>query len=141
MMFTSTDDMSTPVTRGELREELQHLEQKLDQKLALMATKVELEILGGALLARIETWEQRLLARIEAGEQRLLERMDGFEQRLLTELARHTGAIYEAMSAQISVMDDKYADLPARVSQLEVTVFRPRRSSRRVARSRPRSKE
>ena len=47
------------------------------------------------------------------------------EQRLLTELARHTRAIQESMSTQISVVDDKYDDLPARVSQLEATVFPP----------------
>src|SRR5512134_1479919 len=71
VMATSTDDMSTPVTRGELREELQQLEQKLEQKLAHLATKTELEMWGGALLARIELGEQRLF----------------------TELARHTRAI------------------------------------------------
>jgi chromosome segregation ATPase len=122
VMATSTDDMSTPVTRGELREELQHLEQKLEekleQKLALVATKAELEIWGGALLARIESGDQRL-ARIE----RVLERIDGSEQRMLAELARHTRASYEDASTQISAIDDKYADLPARVSQLEVSVF------------------
>ena len=67
--------------------------------------------------------DQRLLARIESGEQRLLERIECTEQRLLVELARHTRAIQEAMSTQISVIDDKYDDLPARVSQLEATVF------------------
>ena len=41
---------------------------------------------------------------------------------MLTELARHAKAIQEAMSAQISVIDEKYADLPARVSKLEATV-------------------
>jgi hypothetical protein len=130
VMSTSTNDMSTPVIRGELREELHHLEQKL----ALLATKVELEFWGGALLARIESGDQRLLARIESGEQRLLariervlERIDGSEQRMLTELARHTRASYEDASTQISAIDDKDADLPARVSQLEVSVFRPNR--------------
>jgi hypothetical protein len=41
-------DMSTPVTRGELREETERLEirieQKFDHKLAHMATKTDLEI-------------------------------------------------------------------------------------------------
>ena len=58
-------DMSTPVTRGELRKELAHL-----------ATKAELEIWGGALLAR-------LMARIESGEQRVMAYIDGSEQRVL----------------------------------------------------------
>jgi len=49
-------------------------------------------------------------------------RIESGEQRMLTELARHAKAIQEAMSAQISVIDEKYADLPARVSKLEATV-------------------
>jgi DNA anti-recombination protein RmuC len=110
-------DMSTPVTRGELREEiaqlearldqkLDHLETRLDQKLdhletrlkQTFATKADLEIWGGALL-----------------------------ERLSTELARHTGASQEAMSTQISIVDEQYADLPARVTRLEATVFPPNR--------------
>lgn len=124
-------DMSTPVTRGELREEL-------EQRLAHLATKAELEIWGGALLARIqsgeqglmariESGEQRLMARIESGEQRLIERIDASEQRMLAELARFTRATYEDMSTQISVIDEKYADLPPRVNRLETKVFAPKR--------------
>jgi DNA anti-recombination protein RmuC len=190
-MLDSTD-MSTPVTRGELRD-------VLAQVLAPLATKVELEMWGGALLARIESGErllkqlaeridashQRLIERIvsteqqlieridgteqrlsdrivsteqrlsdridgieqridgieqrlsdridgieqriDGIEQRLSERIDGTEQRLLTELARHTSAAQEDMSTQISVIDDKYDDLPVRVSLLEATAFPPRR--------------
>jgi len=36
-------------------------------------------------------------------------------------------AIQDAMSTQISVVDDKYDDLPVRVSQLEARVFPPER--------------
>jgi len=111
-MAIFTDDMSTPVTRGELRDELQQfkvsleqleqrLEQKLEQKLAHLATKTELEIWGGALLARIDSGDQRLaeqfLEGIASSEQRLAEQfLEGIassEQRLLAELARHTRAI------------------------------------------------
>ena len=94
-MVDSTD-MSTPVTRGELRAELAQFEIRLEQKL-----EQKLEIWGGALLARIESTEQRLLS----------------------ELARHAKAFHEAMMVQISVIDEKYADLPQRVSQLEAKVF------------------
>jgi hypothetical protein len=52
-----------------------------------------------------------------------LEGIASSEQRLLTELARHTRAIQESMSTQISVIDEKYNDLPARVRQLEARVF------------------
>lgn len=107
--------MSTPVTRGELREELaqleirleQKLEQKFDQKLERLEQRFDqkLELWGGALLARIAESEQRLL----------------------TEMARHINAAYEAMTKQISAIDEKYADLPARVRRLEDNVFVPRR--------------
>jgi len=50
----------------------------------------------------------------------------GLLERLLTELARHTKAIQEALSTQISTIDDKYVDLPARVSHLETAVFAPK---------------
>jgi chromosome segregation ATPase len=162
MVMADATDMSTPVTRGELRAELaqfeQTLEQKLAQRLAPLATKAELEVWGGALLARIESGEQRLLERIDGHGQRIdrleqrfdrleqrfdrfeqrfdrfeqrfdafEQRFDGFEQRLLTELARHTQAIHESMSMQISVIDEKYADLPPRMSRLEAEVFAPKR--------------
>ena len=106
-------DMSTPVTRGELREEIERLEIRLDQKLDRldqqfdqkfaqmankMATKADLEIWGGALL-----------------------------ERLLTELARHTKASQEEMLMRISAIDDKYADLPARMNRLEAAVFPTKR--------------
>jgi len=121
-------DMSIPVTRGEFLEAFaqlevrlerleQRLEQKFEQKLDHLATKVrvELEIWGGALLARIE-----------AGERRQPEWAASLEQRLLTDLARHTKAACEMMAMQISAIDDKYAELPGRVSRLEATVFPPR---------------
>jgi chaperonin cofactor prefoldin len=105
--------MSTPVTRGELRKEIERLEIRLDQKLdrldqkfdqkftqmaSTMATKTDLEIWGGALF-----------------------------ERLLTELARHTKAVQEALSTQVSAIDDKYADLPARMNRLEAAVFTTKR--------------
>ena len=144
----ATTDMSTPVTRGELRAEFEQFEQKLEQKLeqkfaeklaslvtkaeleerlAPLATKIELEHWGGALLARITAGEQRTIRlehRIDELEHRMIERIEGSEQRLLTELARHARAIQEAVSTQISVIDEKYANLPARVKRLETRVFR-----------------
>jgi chromosome segregation ATPase len=147
MVMADATDMSTPVTRGELRAELAqfeiHLDQKLEQRLAPLATKAELEIWRGALLARIESGEQRLIRRIDGLEQRfdgleqrfdgleqrfdgLEQRFDGLEQRLLTELARHTRAIYESISTLISIIDEKYADLPPRMSRLEAEVFAPK---------------
>jgi hypothetical protein len=45
---------------------------------------------------------------------------------LETELARHTKAVQEAMSKQISTVDEQYADQPASVNRLEATVFAPK---------------
>jgi hypothetical protein len=95
-MTIDSGDMSTPVTRGELRDELQQLELRIDRKL---------EIWGGALLARIESSQKQTS----------------------TELARHARAIQESVSTQISVIDEKYRDLPARVGRLEATVPRSRK--------------
>jgi hypothetical protein len=108
MMFDGTD-MSTPVTRGELREELAQLENRFDQKLSQLENRFDQKLRTG-----LEAWGNVLLARIDASE-----------QRLLTELARHTKAIHESMATQISIIDEKYADLPGRVSRLETKVFAP----------------
>jgi hypothetical protein len=108
-MVDSTD-MSTPVTRGELREELKQLRQELKQELR----------------QDLDTWGGALLARIQSGEQRLIERIAQSEQRLNAELARHAGALYESMSTLISASNEQYADLPGRVSRLETTVFAPK---------------
>jgi chromosome segregation ATPase len=147
--MSNATDMSTPVTRGELREELTQLETRFDQKL---------DIWAGALMARINAGEHRLANRIDGLEQRmdglerrmdgleqrmdgLERRMDGLEQRmgrleqqlggleerLLAALAQHTKAIHESISMQVSMFDEKYADLPARVQRLEAQVFSPRR--------------
>jgi hypothetical protein len=94
-MMDSTD-MSTPVTRRELQE-------AIATAIVPLATKTDLEIWGGALLARIQESEQRLLA----------------------ELARHTSAVCESMRAQIAASAEPYADLPERVSRLETAVFTP----------------
>ncbi len=148
--MTNEANMSTPVTRDELRGELTQLEQRTDlrfeqvdrrfeqvdrrfeqvdrrfeqvdrrfeqvdqrfeqvdrrlehisDELTKMATKVELELWGGGLMARIEQSEKRLIM----------------------ELARHTQANHEASMKVLAVIDDKYTDLPGRVSRLEGAVF------------------
>lgn len=80
-MMASTD-MSSPVTRGELRAEIEQYEIRLDQKFANLATKADLEQGLANLMTKadLEIWGERLLA----------------------EFARHTRAIEEALSMQIS---------------------------------------
>ena len=81
--MTSAMDMSAPVTRGELRAEIEQLEIRLDQRLeqrleqtfaqmvAQMVTKADLEIWAGALM-----------------------------ERMSAEIARHTRAFQEEMRSQ-----------------------------------------
>jgi hypothetical protein len=115
-------DMSTPVTRGELRAELQQLRLEIQQAVAPLATKVELELWGGALLARMAQMHQELRQELR--------------QELQSELARHVGAFQEWTQSMIRSLDDKYADLPPRVRRLESAVFE--KKSRRAPRRRPR---
>jgi hypothetical protein len=115
--MTSATDMSSPVTRDELRAELAPLATKaelaplatkaelqaaiapLATKAELLAIKIAFEFWGGALLARLQ--------RMEGFQQELqqgLQRMEGLEQRLAAELARCTQEIVEATSKQIAVI-------------------------------------
>jgi len=65
-MTTNATEMSTPVTHGELRAELERFETRFDHKLEQLETRFDekLEIWGGALLDRIESVEQRLLTEL-----------------------------------------------------------------------------
>ena len=109
-------DMSSPVTRGELREELAQLESRLEAKLeSKLEAKLEAK-LESKLDQKLEMWGGALLARIADSE-----------RRLLAELARHCNSIQESLSKQLSVIDEKYADLPARVTRLEAKAFARRR--------------
>lgn len=101
--MSNATDMSTPVTRGELREEMDVLRQE-------MATKFDWW--GGALLERIKDSEKRFSAELV-----------GVEQRLSAELAQHSKALYESMEKLISGSNERFADLPGRVSRLETAVF------------------
>ena len=123
--MADSSDMTTPVTRGELREEIKHLEIRLDgidRKLATeMATKADLAQLEAKMATKAD------LAQLATQMAYNLDLWGGaLFERLLTEFARHIKASQEALSKQISTFDDKYADLPARVSHLETAVFAPK---------------
>ena len=134
--MSNAADMSTPVTRGELQEELTKFRQEMHQAIAPLATKAELEIWGGALLARIQSSEhtlrQEMRELVTASENSVKAFVEttvqtaiqATEKRLQAELAHHAAALFESMSALITAHDDKYADLPGRVKRLETRVFR-----------------
>src|SRR6185436_4042711 len=113
--------MTTPVTRGELREELGQLEIRFDHKLEQLETRIDhkleqLETRFDQKLEQLETrFETRMMAALETA-------LQASEKRMTAELARHANAIHEAVAKHISVIDEKYADLPGRVSRLETIV-------------------
>jgi hypothetical protein len=132
--------MSTPVTRGELREELETLKAEMSTKaelaaaiaplatkaelaaaIAPLATKAELEAKIALLATKVELelWGGALLARIHSSEQRLM-------TQLSAEMARQFGALQEWMTARFAAADEKYQTLPDRVNRLESAVFGPK---------------
>jgi hypothetical protein len=124
-MTSDVTDMSTPVTRGELRDELAQLERRVDDKLDRLERKFDskLDLWGGALAAQIS--ELAVQVRDLAVQVRdLALQTKESETRLLNELARHTHAISESMTKEISMVDEKYNDLPARVTRLEVNAHK-----------------
>jgi hypothetical protein len=147
--MSNATEMSTPLSRGELREELDLLRREFAAQFATVATKAELEKLALATKAELEKLAtkaelEKLALATKAELEKLAtkaeleklatkkeldlwggalrEQMKEMEERLVVELARHTKASAEQMSRDISVIDQKYADLPGRVSMLEARV-------------------
>ena len=117
-------DMSHPVTRGELREELAPYATKLD--LERFATKVDLERFATKLdLERyatkldLETWGFALKDHLDANFAR-------FAKQISDDLARQVRVIDERQRTEFVAVDDQYKDLPGRVAKLEAEVFPPK---------------
>lgn len=102
-------NMDEPVTRRELHEAL--------------------DLWAGAILSQMSAQFAQADARFAAMEQRI-------SQRLSEEMSRHIRASEENTRTLIAALDDKYRDLPPRVTRLETKVFAPKR--RRVAKARRR---
>jgi len=115
--MAKASDMSAPVTRGELQNELKLLRSELQQVIAPLATKAELQEATAPLAtkAELEILAGALLAHIDRGH-----------RQLQIDLARHANALHESMATMVRGLDDKYADLPGRVRQLESAVFAPK---------------
>lgn len=111
-MSSVSDD--SPVTYGQLRHELvdqdkrfgERIDKILDARLAPYATKQDLETWGHAIIANLRAY------------------MDETVQRV-------TRVMSEQHTREVAVVDDKYQDLPGRVSRLEAVVFPPKRTRRR----------
>lgn len=134
------DDM-TPVTRGELREELAAFEIRLEAKLeAKLEEKfdIKLGLWGGALTAQIDmlgarvdslaTHFEAMVVQVNASFVKFGEAIDAkfaaSEQRMFAEFARQA-SLDERHQTEIAVVDDKYKDLPARVARFETAVLPP----------------
>ena len=98
-------DMSKPVTRGELREELAKYptREEVDRKFDLML---------GAILARFDSFAREL-------------------RELRTEMGQGFRAMEESLIARMTAMQEPYLDLPRRVARLEAKVFPPRPARRK----------
>jgi hypothetical protein len=85
--------------------------------MASYATKADLDERTRAILNGVEAVRQELKADIATMATK--QELQAVQQALSTELAQHTRVILEAMQTQIRAVDEKYADLPARVTRLE----------------------
>ncbi|NVB78307.1 MAG: hypothetical protein HOV81_07930 [Kofleriaceae bacterium] len=104
--------MDEPVTRRELHEAL--------------------DIWAGAIMsqmnAQLAAQTAQLTAHLTAHLTEVIDvRCAAAEQRLATDLARHVQAADERMRAFLAGFEDKYRDLPPRVTKLEAKVFAPKR--------------
>jgi hypothetical protein len=113
-------DMERPVTRRELKLEVDRIDGKIDR----LDTK--LDAVCGALLSRMDAMMRETAEmRAETAEMRA----EMAEMR--ADAARQAKAAMEWALEQFRAVDDKYADLPRRVTRLEGKVFPPKRARRR----------
>ncbi|MDB4959369.1 MAG: hypothetical protein JWO36_6938 [Myxococcales bacterium] len=145
-------DMSSPVTRAELRQELsierkayqaslrseiRSIEERfatkadLQRELERFATKADLEreLERFATKADLERYATKADLDLVVGA--ISSKIDLMGKQLSAEIAQHTRAAQESMQTQIAAVDDKYLDLPSRVTRLENNVLAPKRDRRR----------
>jgi hypothetical protein len=101
MSDPSDDDMDQPVTKREFRSIVKNE----------LVTKSEMREMFANFLDAI-------MERFASSE-------DSMKRWFSAQLARHTGAVDERHRTEVSVVDDKYKDLPERVTKLEAAVFPP----------------
>jgi hypothetical protein len=129
-MANRDDDMDRPITRRELREELEQYPKR-----------TELEAWGGALDAKIDAVDAKVDAldakvgaldrKFEAKFDLVIRTFNAKFDEVFVELARHANRILDSVRDIAGAVDEKYNDLPARVARLETAVFPPKRQRRR----------
>jgi sugar-specific transcriptional regulator TrmB len=68
---------------------------------------------------RLSATEQRIVASEDQLRGELIEQISATEQRLMVEIGRSALASAEERRRELGVLDDRYSDLPGRVSALE----------------------
>lgn len=116
------NDGATPVTRDQLREELARYptHEDLREELARYPTRDELKETLRQELARYPTRDELadFMRAIVLQHDRTLASIDG----LRVDIARSARAAAEEHRLELGVLDDRYRDLPDRVTTLERTV-------------------
>jgi hypothetical protein len=116
------NDGATPVTRDQLREELARYptHEDLREELARYPTRDELKETLRQELARYPTRDELadFMRAIVLQHDRTLASIDG----LRVDIARSARAAAEEHRRELGVLDDRYRDLPDRVTTLERTV-------------------
>jgi hypothetical protein len=100
--------------RAEFEQFEQRFEQKIDLKFDLKFAQ-KFEELERKFDKKLDTWGGALIARMDDQQQR-------FEHRMLTEMARLFRAMEESLVSRISIIDEKYKDLPGRVQRVETVL-------------------
>lgn len=121
------DDMSKPVTHGELREVLDENRTLIVRELAQLVThavKGSEESLRSLVTQEVARSEESLRSFVA---QEVAHTVKSSEESLRS----YMGALLDKASANDEKLDAKYSDLPARVTRLEAAVFRPKRQRRR----------
>jgi hypothetical protein len=135
--MTDDIDMTAPVTRGELQEELARLtinsqSEKLAIKaeLDLLATKMELKVFDPELLALSEQPPNERIPRMKPPqgqmllrEQRLKDSMYAAVERVRNEFDGRTKFRDDVVHTRLTTIRTQYDHLSARIERLEDSVF------------------
>jgi hypothetical protein len=119
-------DMSEPVTRAILREELANYPTKAELKAELKAALANyptMEFLAQAF----EAWANTIITLLR-GEMRAMEAR--LQDNVSRDVANAVKVAIEENRRNLSFLDDKYKDVPPRVTRLEAKVFAPKRRKR-----------
>jgi chromosome segregation ATPase len=141
MPNSEDDDMDdAPITRREFREFREDLEAKLkaSEQRTEQRFDTKLEHWGGALLHAIKELDKRVaevptraeietrFAQVDQRFAQVDQRFTQLERHVSSEIAQHTRASNEESRGQLAAIDEKYADLPARMTRVEDQLFKPK---------------